>query len=98
MAPGTIGDGLNKLPLLFEPVLRAIVNKNQTERHLHADETRWQVFEFIDGKKSTRWYMWVFVSKHTVVYILDSSRATSVIENHLNVTSALILSVDRYSS
>ncbi len=95
---GTIGDGLKKLAPLFEPVLREIIKKNQTERHLHADETRWLVFEFIDGKKSYRWYMWVFVSKNTVVYILDPSRATSVIEKHLNVLSALILSVDRYSS
>jgi len=95
---GTIGGGLKKLPPLFEPVLQEIIKKNQTERHLHADETRWQVFELIEGKKTHRWYMWVFVSKQTVVYILDPSRATSVIENHLNVTSALILSVDRYSS
>ena len=96
--PGTIGDGLKKLPPLFEPVLKEIIKKNQTERHLHADETRWLVFEFIEGKKSYRWYMWVFVSKQTVVYILDPSRATSVIEKHLNVVSVLILSVDRYSS
>jgi len=97
--PGTIGDGLKKLAPLFEPVLKEIIKKNQTERHLHADETRWLVFEFIDGKKSTRWYMWVFVSKNTVVYILDPSRATSVIEKHLKVVSSvLILSVDRYSS
>jgi len=97
-SPGIIGDGLKKLPPLFEPVLKEIIKKNQTERHLHADETRWMVFEFIDGRKSYRWYMWVFVSKNTVVYILDPSRATSVIEKHLNVVSVLILSVDRYSS
>jgi len=97
-SPGIIGDGLKKLPPLFEPVLKEIIKKNQTERHLHADETRWMVFEFIDGRKSCRWYMWVFVSKNTVVYILDPSRATSVIEKHLNVVSVLILSVDRYSS
>jgi len=96
--PGTIGGGLKKLAPLFEPVLKEIIKKNQTERHLHADETRWLVFEFIDGKKSYRWYMWVFVSKNTVVYILDPSRATSVIEKHVKVVSVLILSVDRYSS
>jgi len=96
--PGTIGDGLQKLAPLFEPVLQEIIQKNQSERHLHADETRWLVFEFIDGKKSYRWYMWVFVSKNTVVYTLDPSRATSVIEKHLDVASVLILSVDRYSS
>ena len=99
VAAGTIGDGLKKLPPIFEPVLREIIEKNQTERHLHADETRWQVFELIEGKKSTRWYMLVFVSKQSVVYILDPSRATSVIESHLNgVNRVLILSVDRYSS
>jgi transposase len=96
--PGTIGGGLKKLAPLFEPVLEEIIKKNQSERHLHADETRWLVFEFIDGKKSYRWYLWVFVSKQTVVYILDPSRATSVIEKHLKVVSVLILSVDRYSS
>ena len=98
MAAGTIGDGLKKLAPLFEPVLDQIIRKNQTERHLHADETRWQVFEFIDGKKSYRWYMWVFVSDNTVVYILDPSRAASVLENHLKVVSILILSVDRFAS
>jgi len=98
MAAGTIGDGLKKLAPLFEPVLQQIIQKNQTERHLHADETRWQVFEFIEGKKSYRWYMWVFVSDSTVVYILDPSRAASVIEKHLKVVSVLILSVDRYSA
>jgi len=95
---GTIGGGLKKLAPLFEPVLKEIIKKNQTERHLHADETRWLVFELIEGKKTHRWYMWVFVSKNTVVYILDPSRATSVIEKHLKVVSVLILSVDRYSS
>ncbi len=98
MAAGTIGDGLKKLAPLFEPVLREVIKKNQTERHLHADETRWQVFEFIEAKKSYRWHMWVFVSDRTVVYILDPSRAASVLENHLKVVSVLILSVDRFAS
>jgi hypothetical protein len=43
---GTIADGLKKLAPLFEPVLRQIIQRNQTETNLHADETRWQVFEF----------------------------------------------------
>lgn len=97
-AAGTIGDGLQKLAPIFEPVLGEIIKRNQTEKHLHADETRWQVFEFIDGKKTYRWYMWVFVSSSTAVYILDPSRATSVIENHLEKVNELILSVDRYSA
>ncbi len=97
-AAGTIGDGLNRIAPLFEPVSAEIIKKNQTEAHLHADETRWLVFEFIDGKKSYRWYMWVFASKSTVVYILDPSRAARVVEKHLKVVTVVILSVDRYSS
>jgi transposase len=98
MAAGTIGDGLKRLALLFKPVLQQIIQRNQTERHLHADETRWQVFEFIEGKKSYRWYMWVFVSCSTVVYILAPSRGASVLENHLEAVTVLILSVDRFPS
>ncbi|NIM98060.1 MAG: transposase [candidate division Zixibacteria bacterium] len=98
MAAGTIGDGLKKLAPFFEPVLQQIIQKNQTERHMHADETRWQVFEFIEGKKSYRWHMWVFVSNSAVVYLLDPSRAASVLENHLKMVSILILSVDRFVS
>jgi len=98
MAAGTIGDGLKRLALLFKPVLQQIIQRNQTERHLHADETRWQVFEFIEGKKSYRWYMWVFVSGSTVVYILAPSRGASVLENHLEAVTVLILSVDRFPS
>lgn len=98
MVAGTIGDGLKKLAPLFEPVLREVIKKNQTERHLHADETRWQVFEFIEGKKSYRWYMWVFVSGSTVVYILDPSRGASILEKHLKAAIVLILSVDRFPS
>jgi transposase len=98
MAAGTIGDGLKRLAPLFEPVLQQIIQRNRTERHLHADETRWQVFEFVEGKKSYRWHMWVFVSDSTVVYILDPSRGASVLEHHLNATTVLILSVDRFAS
>ena len=98
MAPGTIGDGLKRLAPLFEPVLQQIVRRNRAERHLHADETRWQVFEFVEGKKSYCWHMWVFVSDSTVVYILDPSRGASVLENHLKAATVLILSVDRFAS
>ena len=37
-AAGTIGDGLKKLASIIEPVLQEIIQKNQTESHLHAEE------------------------------------------------------------
>lgn len=95
---GTIGDNLKKFTPLFEPVYAQIVKKNLNERYMHADETRWMVFMFIEGKKSYRWNMWVFVTKSTVVYILDPSHAADVIEKHLNGSAVEILIVDRYSA
>lgn len=98
LSPGTIGDGLKKLVRFFEPIYQAIIEKGQTENHWHADETRWFVFEMPEGKHSHRWYLWVFVSATTVVYILDPTRSTAVITGHLGEVDEGILSVDRYAA
>jgi len=99
MSQGTVTDGLKRLLPLFEPVLEQIIIKNQTENHWHADETRWLVFEEVQGKSNYRWYLWVFKSASTVVYILDPSRSSQVPRNHLkDVNQVSILSVDRYSA
>jgi len=98
LSPGTIGDGLKKFVPIFEPIYRAIIEKNQTEKHWHADETRWLVFEMTEDKFNHRWYLWVFVSATTVAYILDPTRSTEVINGHLGKVEGGILSVDRYSA
>lgn len=96
--PGTVTDGLKQIAPMMEPVYKAIVERNRSEKHWHADETRWQVFETIDDKANHRWYLWVFVSDSTTVYVLDPSRAAHVPETHFGVTAVGILNVDRYSS
>ena len=98
LAPGTITGGLKRIAPMMEPVYKAIAERNRSEKRWHADETRWQVFETIEGKVNHRWWLWVFVSDSTVVYALDPSRAAHVPETHFGVTAAGILSVDRYSS
>lgn len=97
IAPGTIGDGLKRLLPLFAPVQQAICEKSRQETWWHADETTWRVFELPKGKLSHRWYLWVFVSESAVVYILDPSRSTAVIQEHLGGVEEGILCVDRYS-
>ena len=64
----------------------------------HADETRWLVFEEKEGKQGYKWYLWVFRSESTVVYVLDPSRAAEVPEGHFGKDAAGILVVDRYSA
>ena len=95
---GTITDGLKRITPMLKPVYKAIAERNRSEKHWHADETRWQVFTIIDGKTNHRWYLWVFVSKSTVVYVLDPSRAAHVPETHFGNIATGILNVDRYSS
>ncbi len=95
---GTITDSLCRIQPLLTPVYEAIAEYSLGEQQWHADETRWQVFEKVEGKVGYRWYMWGFVSKSTVVYVLDPSRAATVPESYFGVAAAGILIVDRYSA
>jgi transposase len=98
IAPGTVGDGLKRLAPLFSPIEGAIHEKSISEKWWHADETRWMVFELFGNKQNYKWYLWVFVSKSAVVYIIASSRSTEVVEEFFGAVKAGILCVDRYSS
>ena len=97
LAQSTINDGMHKIKSLLEPIYEAICKKNQTEEQWNADETGWLVFEKIEGKDSTRWYIWVFKAAKTVVYKLSSCRAASTVAEHLGNADGTI-SCDRYSA
>lgn len=98
LAAGTLTDGLQTLMPLFTPIYKAIADKNRAEDRWHADETRWRVFVEVAGKVGNKWYMWVFISKSAVVYILDPSRSAKVPSDHFQDTAEGILVVDRYSA
>jgi transposase len=96
---GTVTDNLKRLTPLFEPVYAELIKKSQTETHWHADETRWAVFESVEGKIGYRWYLWVFKSESVSVFILDQTRSAQVPREHLaNINELSFLSVDRYSA
>jgi len=95
---GTITDGLKRLMPFFEPVYQEIIAHNQAASHWHADETRWMVFSKVEGKNGYRWWLWVFASADSVVFILDQSRSAKVPEDHLNQAIQAFVSVDRYSA
>lgn len=98
IAQGTITDGLKTIAPLFDPIFDALNKKNLEEDRWHADETRWLVFDSLDGKVGYRWYMWVFRSQSSVVYKLDPSRSAEVPKAHFGKESKGILLVDRYSA
>ena len=98
MSPGTLAGGLQTLAPLFEPLEAALLDKLRSERHWHADETRWAVFVPVEGKIGHRWYLWVYHSPSVVHYVLDKSRSARVVEDELGEVAYGIISCDRYSA
>lgn len=94
---GTLTGGLQALAPLLEPVYEAIKIYSLRFNCRKMDETRWPVFVLYEGKKGTRWWMWIDVTVETVVYVLDPTRSTKVLTNHLGDWEGILL-VDCYSA
>lgn len=97
VSQGTVTGGLQKIKDLVYPLYTRILERNRSANHWHMDETRWLMFATVEGKISYRWWLWVAVTKDTVVYLLDPSRSSSVPREHLGEDPNGTLSVDRYS-
>jgi transposase len=56
-------------------------------RHIsvHADETSWQVFGDVEDKDGHRWWLWVFVTSETTVFVMDTSRSADVAAGQLSI-------------
>jgi transposase len=98
LAAGTVTDGLQRLEPLLGPILEALRQRNRLSHYKQADETRWLVFVERQGKVGFGWWLWVFNSEDTVVYILDDSRSHQVPEDHYPPQAGGVLMVDRYSA
>jgi transposase len=98
LAAGTVTDGLQRLEPLFGPVMEALRQRNRQAHYKQADETRWLVFVEQQGKVGFGWWLWVFNSEDTVVYLLDDSRSHQVPEDHYPPQASGVLMVDRYSA
>jgi transposase len=98
LAAGTVTDGLQRLEPLFGPIMEALLKRNRQSHYKQADETRWLVFVEQQGKVGFGWWLWVFNSEDTVVYLLDDSRSHHVPEEHYPSQAGGVLMVDRYSA
>jgi transposase len=98
LAAGTVTDGLRRLEPLLGPILEALLQRNRLSHYKQADETRWLVFVEQQGKAGFGWWLWVFNSEDTVVYLLDDSRSHRVPEDHYPPQAGGVLLVDRYSA
>jgi len=97
LAQGTITDGLKKITNLFLPIYNVIQEKCLEDKHWHADESRWSVFEKVEDKTGYRWYLWVFKSSQAVIFKIAPSRSSQVARDFfVDTKTGSILSVDRY--
>lgn len=74
LAPGTLTGGLKRITPLFTPLIATLLEKQLTEELFHNDETGWKVFEAIDGKVGSRWWLWVTQSPSGVYYTITPWR------------------------
>lgn len=93
---GTVVWGFLRLLGLFRVIYQMIVEKSLSDKHWHADETGWKVFEALEGKANNRWFLWIFRSNSTAVFVLDPSRSAKVVEVFFGDESKGIISCDRY--
>jgi transposase len=102
LSQGTLTDGLQRLKVLFEPLMPVLYERQMTEKRFHGDETRWQVFEEVEGKTGHRWYLWVMQSVSVVYYRMAPGRGADVPKAHFAQLRKDLLKVvlvcDRYSA
>jgi transposase len=107
VAEGTVTGALKAAAGLLLPLEDAIRARNAEAVHVHADETSWRVFEQAEGKDGHRWWLWVFLAEDTVVFRMDPTRSTGVLERHFGIDRAdgalaegrrLLLSTDFYTA
>jgi len=101
ISQGTITGGLKRLPALFAPLAEAMHAKQMSERLFHGDETRWLVFELLEGKAGNHWYLWVVESASVIYYRVSPGRGSDVPKEHFSSmpqdVSRVIFICDRYS-
>ncbi len=85
VAAGTLCGALKQVAPLIAPWAGAIAAHGRAAGHVHADETSWQVFEDIEDKDGHRWWLWVFVTDATTVFVMDTSRSAGVAAAQLGI-------------
>lgn len=100
ISQGTVTGGLHKLSSLFEPIEQGLYEQQMLEKLFHNDESRWEVFEAVEGKVGHRWYLWVTRSQSVIFYNLEPTRSADVPIAHFSrlVSGEVVVVCDRYSA
>ncbi len=99
ISAGTLADCAKRLLPLFEPLYDAILAHQNEDRLRHADETSWHIQSLREMGGSQRAWLWVSVSKDSVLYKIDRSRSSEVAKVlFVDSVDCVFLVCDRYGS
>jgi len=85
IAAGTLAGACAQAGALLAPLEEAITARSRGSWHLHADETTWRVLAPRDGDGPAKWWLWVFLGPDTACFVMDPSRAGTVLARHAGI-------------
>ena len=91
LSEGEIGDQLKAAKTLFDKDYGAISELVKTATVVHADETGWRM-------EGEHWWLWCFVVKDGIRYILEDTRGKGVAETALGDKQDRVLVSDGYAA
>jgi transposase len=85
ISPATLAGTCAQAGELLAPLEQVITARSRASWHLHADETTWRVFAPRDGTGPAKYWLWVFVGPDTVCFVMDPTRAATVLAEHAGI-------------
>jgi transposase len=85
ISPGTLAGACAQAGALLVPLEEAITARSRQSWHLHADETTWRVLAPQEGDGPVKWWLWVFLGPDTVCFVMDATRAGTVLARHAGI-------------
>ena len=85
ISPATLTGTAAAAGALLAPLEEAITARSRDSWHLHADETTWHVFAPREGGGPARWWLWVFIGPDTTCFVMDPTRAGTVLARHAGI-------------
>ncbi len=95
LSPSSVTGTLKNHMRLLVPLYERLAQEMKKEPRKNIDETGWKSFFRREGKESFLDWMWIFGSSRVALYVLDTSRSSSVLVKWLGLDAEGVINSDR---
>jgi len=95
LSPSSVTGALKNHMRLLVPLYEKLAQEMRKEPLKNIDETGWKSFFRREGKESFLDWMWIFGSSRVALYVLDTSRSSSVLAKWLGLDAEGVITSDR---